>query len=72
MRAAPTLSYSAVTDFSNIGAGVANNVSTITATGASPYNTRLDFQTPSAGTAGWGAIVQTANANSILNFSAEL
>jgi len=72
MRSAPTLSYSALADFGVVNTSGANSISAFTITAPSTSNCRLDVTSSSAGTAGQGCIVQTANSSSVLTFSAEL
>jgi hypothetical protein len=71
MRSAPTLSYSALSDFYAVNTTGGNNVSAFSISNAGVSNCRLDV-TSSGGTAGQGGIIQTATTSSVLTFSAEL
>ena len=70
MRANPTFSYSALSDFNIVKNGAAGNPTNLVATGLSTEGCRLDITF--SGTAGDGSIMQTSGTSSYLDFSAEL
>ena len=70
MRSAPSLTISAVGDFLAVIAGSAPAATSISLSGVGTTSGRLDVG--ASVVAGQGCILQTANANAALNFSAEL
>lgn len=72
MRAAPSLTISAASDFIAVGGNNADATSAISMSGTGTTSTRIDITASVSRTAGHGALIQTANSSASLTFSAEL
>lgn len=72
MRAAPTLTVSAVGDFQTVSSAGVDAASVVALSGAGVAGCRMDITSSVVRTAGQGCIVQTANTSSTLTYSAEL
>ena len=70
MRANPTFSYSALSDFFIVKNNAVGNPTNLVASGLNTEGCRLDITF--SGTAGDGSIMQTSGTSGYLDFSAEL
>jgi hypothetical protein len=72
MRASPTATVSAASDFICVGGANADAASSVTASGTSTTNTRFGFVSSVSRTQGQGAIIQSDTSAAVLTLSAEL